>query len=84
MGAEVPHLPGGPTGPSRLPPLWVRLAQPLLGLLWLLWDPTSHKNRGLVKLSRHAPFPHHRGLPQSLLLTKPDSHPHFFILGPWL
>lgn len=35
------HLPGGQTGPFRLLPLWVQLAQPLLGLLLVLWDPEA-------------------------------------------
>lgn len=51
------HLPGGRTGPFHRLPLWAQLAQPLLGLLLVLWDPESHRNKGSVRLSRHSPSP---------------------------
>lgn len=57
-GVSLPnHLPGGQTGPSCLLPPWVQLPRPLLGLLFVLWDPESHKYKESVGISRHSPFP---------------------------
>lgn len=58
------HLLGGQTGPSCLLLLWVQLAQALLGLLFVLWDPESHRYKKSVGLSRYLPFPHSKRSPE--------------------
>lgn len=75
------HSPGGQAGPSLLLPLWVQLTRLLLGLLLVLWDPESHKNKGSVGLSRHSPFLH-SNMSQGFGQARPDHY--FLLMGPCL
>lgn len=74
VGVPPRHVPEGRTNPCLLLLLWVQLAQALLGLLSVLWDPENHKNKESVGLSR-PPFPHPGGAPGQTPATPGGSPP---------